>query len=72
MTSLLSASGFLFAGIGEREYEIAAAAYAMYGMGRHRAGLNMGDCFTYAFTKADDARLLFKGDDFSRTDLVPA
>ena len=58
--------------IGEREYELAADAYARFGKGRHAAGLNMGDCFAYACARAHDARLLFKGDDFPRTDIEPA
>ena len=72
LASLLNASGFLFVGIGKHEYDVAVTAYATYGKGRHPAGLNMGDCFTYACTKVNNARLLFKGDDFTRTDLVPA
>ena len=59
-----------FVGIGEREYEIAAEAYAQYGKGRHPAALNMGDCFAYACAKANRAKLLFKGNDFSKTDIV--
>ncbi len=47
-------------------------AFAQYGKGRHPAGLNFGDCFTYALAKARDDVLLFKGDDFARTDIVPA
>jgi ribonuclease VapC len=61
-----------FVGIGEREFELAAQAYAEFGEGRHRAALNMGDCFAYACAKANRARLLFKGDDFSMTDIAPA
>jgi ribonuclease VapC len=46
----------------------------MYGKGRHRAGLNYGDCFSYALAKVSGQPLLFKGDDFARTDIrvVPA
>jgi ribonuclease VapC len=40
--------------------------------GGHPAGLNFGDCFTYALGKARDDTLLFKGDDFPKTDIVPA
>ena len=48
-------------------------AYALYGRGSgHRAKLNMGDCFAYACAKANRARLLFKGDDFTKTDIIPA
>lgn len=47
----------------------AADAFARYGNGRHPAGLNFGDCFSYALASALDAPLLFKGEDFARTDL---
>ncbi len=43
-----------------------------YGVGRHRANLNFGDCFAYALAKATGEPLLFKGDDFSHTDIVAA
>lgn len=61
-----------FVDIGEREFEIAAEAYTQFGKGRHPAGLNMGDCFAYACARANGARLLFKGQDFARTDIEPA
>ena len=49
---------------------IAAAAFRLYGKGSgHGAGLNFGDCFTYALAKITGEPVLFKGDDFSRTDL---
>jgi ribonuclease VapC len=50
----------------------ARRAYAQYGRGRHRANLNFGDCFAYALADARDEPLLFKGDDFRHTDLIPA
>ena len=49
---------------------LAAAAWRAYGKGRHPAGLNFGDCFSYALSKARAAPLLFKGTDFSRTDIA--
>ena len=52
------------------ELAIALDAYETYGKGRHLAKLNMGDCFAYACTKTNNARLLYKGDDFARTDLA--
>ncbi len=48
---------------------IAADAYSRYGRGRHPANLNFGDCFAYALSKATGERLLFKGDDFTHTDV---
>ena len=52
--------------------EVAIEAFRRYGRGRHRAGLNIGDCFSYALAKATDQPLLFKGDDFRHTDITPA
>lgn len=49
---------------------LAQAAFERYGKGRHPAALNLGDCFTYALCKERDEPLLFKGNDFSQTDLV--
>ena len=51
---------------------IAARGFSIYGKGRHSAGLNLGDCFSYALAKALDEPLLFKGDDFRKTDITPA
>jgi ribonuclease VapC len=52
--------------------EAAREAYRRYGKGRHRAGLNYGDCFSYALAKVSGQPLLFKGDDFGHTDIVAA
>ena len=51
---------------------IAREAYRDFGKGRHRAGLNFGDCFAYALAKDKGETLLFKGDDFCHTDLEAA
>ena len=61
-----------FVSIGEREFDLATQAYADFGKGRHPAALNMGDCFAYACAKANRATLLFKGDDFTKTDIARA
>jgi len=50
----------------------AREAYFRFGKGYHPAGLNLADCFSYALAKARNDTLLFKGDDFSKTDIVPA
>jgi ribonuclease VapC len=50
----------------------AVVAFLRFGKGRHSAGLNLGDCFAYALAKTRNLPLLFKGDDFSQTDIVPA
>ncbi|PRH88778.1 VapC toxin family PIN domain ribonuclease [Labrys okinawensis] len=49
--------------------ELARQAFLDFGRGRHKAGLNFGDCFSYALAKAMGEPLLFKGDDFSQTDI---
>ncbi len=49
---------------------IACRAFSRFGKGRHRAGLNFGDCFAYALATARGEALLFKGDDFVHTDLA--
>ncbi|MDR0591884.1 MAG: type II toxin-antitoxin system VapC family toxin [Bifidobacteriaceae bacterium] len=52
---------------------IARRAYAVYGRGsRSKARLNLGDCYSYALAAATGDTLLFTGDDFRHTDLVPA
>ncbi|HEV2201630.1 MAG TPA: type II toxin-antitoxin system VapC family toxin [Bryobacteraceae bacterium] len=48
---------------------LARQAYYDFGRGRHRARLNLGDCFPYALAKALNEPLLYKGDDFARTDV---
>ena len=66
----LDVGQFEFVAITERESEIALDAYARFGKGRHPAALNMGDCFAYACAKSNQAKLLYKGDDFTKTDLA--
>ncbi len=61
-----------YVNIGEPECIIATDAYAQYGKGRHPAALNMGDCYAYACARSNQARLLFKGDDFDKTDIAAA
>lgn len=51
---------------------LARQAYRQYGRGSHPAKLNFGDCFAYALAKASGEPLLYKGDDFSHTDLAGA
>lgn len=50
---------------------LARQAYLEFGKGNHPAALNFGDCFAYALAKAAGEPLLFKGEDFSRTDVHP-
>ena len=51
---------------------LARTAWRRFGKGNHRAGLNFGDCMAYALAKSRHEPLLFKGDDFARTDIERA
>ncbi len=51
------------------QVELAREAYRKFGKGRHPAGLNLGDCATYALSRSTGEPLLFKGIDFPQTDL---
>jgi ribonuclease VapC len=51
---------------------LARQGFSDYGKGRHPAGLNFGDCFSYALAKATGEPLLFKGEDFRKTDIQAA
>ena len=54
------------------QLEVARAAWRRYGKGNHPAALNFGDCFAYALAKSEGEPLLFKGEDFPRTDIEAA
>jgi ribonuclease VapC len=56
--------------VDEEQVLLARAAWRRYGRGRHPAGLNFGDLFSYALARASGDELLFKGDDFSKTDVA--
>ncbi len=51
-------------------HEVAWRAYERYGRGRHKAGLNFGDCLSYAVARLAGDELVFVGGDFSHTDIV--
>lgn len=69
--SVTNAAALVLVPIGVSELHLALDAYQAYGRNSgHPARLNMGDCFAYACAKANSARLLYKGDDFSHTDLA--
>jgi ribonuclease VapC len=52
--------------------EVARRAWRRFGRGNHEAGLNYGDSFAYALAASSGEPLLFKGEDFARTDITPA
>jgi len=55
--------------VDEEQADLARRAYRKFGKERHPAGLNFGDCFSYALSRALELPLLFKGNDFSQTDV---
>ncbi len=69
---LLDRADIIVVPVTEQHVRIARQAYLEYGKGNHRAGLNFGDCFAYALAKASGEPLLFKGNDFSHTDIEAA
>lgn len=53
-----------------RTVELAFEGWRRYGRGHHKAALNVGDCFSYALAKERGAALLYKGEDFTQTDIA--
>lgn len=73
VNALVHDAGIRVEGVTAYQAKLAVEAFAAYGKGvPGGADLNFGDCFSYALAKATDSPLLFKGDDFSRTDLKAA
>jgi ribonuclease VapC len=70
--SLVRDAQMLVEPVTARQAELARQMYRDFGKGRHKAGLNLGDCFAYALAKEMDEPLLFKGDDFCHTDVESA
>jgi ribonuclease VapC len=66
---LIYRGGIEVVGVDQDQAETARAAWRRFGKGRHPAGLNYGDCFAYALAKSRHLPLLFRGDDFSQTDI---
>jgi ribonuclease VapC len=69
---LLHAAQVDVVAVNREQSEIARGAWRRFGKGNHPAGLNYGDCFAYALAKHTGEPLLFKGDDFGKTDVRPA
>ncbi len=72
LDELLAAAAVRCVAVDAAQARLARDAFARFGKGRAPAGLNFGDCFSYALARAADRPLLFKGDDFSHTDVTPA
>ncbi|HVF60752.1 MAG TPA: type II toxin-antitoxin system VapC family toxin [Thermoanaerobaculia bacterium] len=67
---LLHAAGVTIVSLDAEQVLGARAAYEKYGKGHHPAALNLGDCCSYALAHSSGQPLLFKGDDFARTDVT--
>ncbi len=70
--ALLRSSKIIIEPFTVEQAHLARQAFRDYGKGRHAAGLNFGDCFAYALSKATREPLLFKGVDFAQTDVTAA
>jgi ribonuclease VapC len=69
MAKLIDGLGFDIVTVTAASARRVAAAYERWGKGVRPAGLNFGDCFAYEVARAHDCRLLYVGDDFSKTDV---
>jgi ribonuclease VapC len=72
MSDLVEALGVEVAPLTASAARKTAEAYARWGKGFNRAGLNFGDCFAYVTAQEYGCPLLYVGDDFAKTDLAPA
>lgn len=69
LDAFIRRAGIEIVPVTHEQAQIARQAYLDFGKGRHPASLNFGDCFAYALARANGDRLLFKGDDFTQTDI---
>ncbi len=72
LDALISRAEIRVEAVTREHADIARQAYLDFGRGNHAARLNFGDCFAYALSKATGLPLLFKGNDFTKTDLASA
>lgn len=72
LDALISRAQICIESVTPEQAELARQAYLDFGKANHPAGLNFGDCFAYALSKSSGLPLLFKGDDFSKTDIRSA
>ena len=66
---LVAKAGLSIEPVTAEQADVAREAWSRYGKGRHSAALNFGDCFSYALARTTGEPLLFKGDDFTQTDV---
>ena len=69
LMELLASADAIVIEFGQRHWREAVSAWGRFGKGRHPAGLNFGDCLTYATALVAGEALLAKGDDFTQTDI---
>ena len=72
LEAFLARANIVVAPFDQEQVRAAREAFLRFGKGRHPAALNFGDCAAYALAKARRAPLLFKGEDFPKTDIAPA
>lgn len=72
LSDLVRQADIEIAAVDERSVSVAMTAWRRFGRGRHAAALNFGDCFAYALAKGRGVPLLYKGRDFSQTDIAAA
>ena len=72
LDAFLETTGIALAPVTAEHLVAARRAWRRFGKGNHPAGLNFGDCFAYALAETTGEPLLFKGNDFARTDIVSA
>jgi len=72
LDAFLDRAGIAMAPVTAEQVQAARVAWRRFGKGNHPARLNLGDCFAYALAKTAEEPLLFKGDDFSQTDIEAA
>jgi ribonuclease VapC len=72
LDELLARAAVRCVAVDSEQARLAREAFTRFGKGRAPASLNYGDCFSYALARATDRSLLFKGDDFIRTDITIA
>ena len=72
LEAFVSAAGIAITPVDEFQMRLAHVAWRDFGKGHHPAALNLGDCFAYALAKQTGEPLLYKGNDFDRTDVLRA
>lgn len=70
LDQLIDRSDIEIVSVDDRQARTARLAWSRFGKGRHKAVLNYGDCFSYALAKERGQPLLFKGEDFAKTDVA--